>query len=138
MSIHPEYADAILRGTKRVEFRKRPLAADVTTVVIYATAPLRRVVGTFEIERSVVATPATLWRRFSDVGGISKADFFAYYDGTDRAVGLVIRHTTRWKEALTLSDLRPGLTPPQSFLYLPDTTLRRFTSADRPVLTAIG
>lgn len=138
MSIHPEYADAILRGTKRVEFRKRPLAADVTTVVIYATAPLRRVVGTFDIERSVIATPATLWRRFSSVGGIAKAEFFAYYHDTDHAVGLVIRRTTRLKEGVTLADLRPGLPPPQSFLYLPGSTLRLLTDVDRSALTAIG
>ena len=39
MSIHPVYANAILTGDKKVEFRKRRLAADVTHVLVYATAP---------------------------------------------------------------------------------------------------
>ena len=40
MSIRPQFAAAILDGSKRVEFRKRPLAADIGTVVIYATKPV--------------------------------------------------------------------------------------------------
>ncbi len=41
MSIHPQYANAIVEGTKRVEFRKRPLARNVTHVIVYATAPVK-------------------------------------------------------------------------------------------------
>ena len=45
MSIHPRYAEAILSGQKRVEFRKRRLAPDVTTVLVYATQPVGVLVG---------------------------------------------------------------------------------------------
>src|SRR5690606_16414773 len=41
MSIRPEYAERILAGTKRIEFRKRPLASDITDVIVYATTPVR-------------------------------------------------------------------------------------------------
>ncbi len=49
-SIHPQYAEAILAGTKSVEFRRTPLADDVTHVVVYATAPTKMVVGIFEVD----------------------------------------------------------------------------------------
>ena len=50
MSIHPRYAHAILEGRKTVEFRKRPLAEDVTHVVIYSTVPDRAVIGYFTVD----------------------------------------------------------------------------------------
>ena len=38
LSVHPEFADALVRGEKLVEFRKRALAADVTHVVVGGNA----------------------------------------------------------------------------------------------------
>ena len=52
MSIHPQYADAIVAGRKRAEFRKRPLAADIDVVLIYATAPVRAIIGWFTAPQS--------------------------------------------------------------------------------------
>ncbi len=39
MSVHPRFAEAIMDGRKKIEFRKRPLADDVSVVWVYATAP---------------------------------------------------------------------------------------------------
>ena len=63
MSIHPRYADAILDGTKVVEFRKRALAGDISTVLVYATAPVRRLVGTFQLSATLTASPRDLWQQ---------------------------------------------------------------------------
>ncbi|GAA2420127.1 hypothetical protein GCM10009856_32440 [Mycolicibacterium llatzerense] len=72
LSIHPQFAEAIMDGRKLVEFRKRPLANDVTIVWVYATAPVQRVIGYFEVDRTVTAAPHVLWRRFSKVGCIER------------------------------------------------------------------
>lgn len=122
MSIHPGYAEAILRGEKRVEFRKRRLAPDIDTVVIYATAPVQRVVGTFTIDRTVSGNPDSVWREVGAAGGISRETFDRYFESSPRAVGLVIRSTARWR-ALPLTDLDARLTPPQSFAYVPEQLL---------------
>ena len=39
MAIQPGYAEAILAGVKTVEFRKRALAPDIETVLVYETSP---------------------------------------------------------------------------------------------------
>jgi len=49
----PEYAFAILNGTKRYEFRKAMFRKDVDKVVVYATAPYKKVIGYFKVGRSV-------------------------------------------------------------------------------------
>ena len=65
MSIRPQFAAAILDGSKRVEFRKRPLAADIGTVVIYATKPVGAVLGEFVVDGQAVGKPEELWVRFA-------------------------------------------------------------------------
>ena len=51
LSIKPEFAEKILNGTKRFEFRKGIFKnPQISTVVIYATMPLGKVVGQFRIE----------------------------------------------------------------------------------------
>ncbi|MBW3068974.1 ASCH domain protein [Actinomyces sp. 594] len=118
MSIHPAYARAILEGRKTIEFRKRRLAADITHVVIYSTAPDQAVVGYFTVNGQETSSPASLWRDFRDQGVISEDDFFAYYAGRSQATGIKVGEATRLRNVLPLSDIGVSR-PPQSFQYLP-------------------
>ena len=124
MSIRPQFAAAILDGSKRVEFRKRPLAADIGTVVIYATKPVGAVLGEFVVDEQAVGKPEELWVRFAEVAGIDRDGFFNYYDGSARAVGIVIGRVDRYDQPRPLDDVDPGARPPQSFKYLPATCVR--------------
>ena len=48
LSIKPEYASKILDGTKRYEYRRAIFKrTEVTTVVVYASDPVRKVIGEF-------------------------------------------------------------------------------------------
>lgn len=118
MSIHPHYAAAILAGTKRVEFRKRRLAPDVATVVIYATRPVGRLVGIFEVLGHDVAPPSELWHRHRTHAGITATGYDAYYAQTRTAVGILVGRVHALRQSRLLSDI-PDLTrAPQSFQYL--------------------
>lgn len=117
LSIHPQYAQAILDGTKTVEFRKRPLAPDVTHVAIYATQPVGRVVGVFAIEEQVLDAPRRLWGKFKKVAGISKEDFHAYYCGRDQGVGIKVTDLVSLPPHVTLEEAFGISRPPQSCQY---------------------
>ena len=121
MSIRPQFAAAILDGSKRVEFRKRPLAADIGTVVIYATKPVGAVVGEFVVGEQAVGKPEELWVRFAGVAGIDRAGFLDYYDGAGQAVGIVIGRVNRYHQPRQLNEVDASGRPPQSFKYLPAT-----------------
>lgn len=118
MSIHPHYAQQILAGTKRVEFRKRPIAADVTHVIVYATAPVSSVVGAFTVEGQHTRNPHTLWRLFRGVGGISWSDFMDYYEGRPLGTGITVGEVLRASEPMRLNADLGIARPPQSFQYL--------------------
>lgn len=117
LSVHPEYAEALLEGKKQVEFRKRALAADVTHVAIYATMPVGRIVGVFSVREQVTDSPPALWKRFRRVAGISQDRFLAYYDGYQHGVGIRVRDMMALDEFLTLEDAFGISRPPQSVQY---------------------
>ena len=118
MAIHPIYADAILAGSKLVEFRKRPLATDIQKVLIYATSPTQMVIGEFTIRGTVIESPESIWDRFGSFGEIERDDFFSYYRGSDLAVAILIDAATRYEEPQNLNDYGPKIGIPQSFSYL--------------------
>lgn len=119
MSIKPQFADAILAGTKRVEFRKRRLAPDVTTVLIYSTMPVGRIVGAFEVAGYDIASPTAVWERHKGHAGITRVGYREYYRGSPRAVGILVKEARRLARPVRLTELDQKLTAPQSFLYLP-------------------
>ena len=129
MSIRPRYAHAILDGRKTVEFRKRPLAGDVTHVVIYSTVPDQAVIGYFAVRAQKTRTPADLWKEFHDQGVIAEDDFFDYYAGKDQATGIQVGTVTRLRDPLSLTDHLGVARPPQSFQYLTDAGFARVQAA---------
>lgn len=118
MAIHQRYADAIMDGEKRVEFRKRRLADDIEVVWVYATAPISKVVGHFSIDEVVQGTPQDIWDRFGAVGVIERTAFFDYYNGSDTAVAIVVGSAARLPDPVALNEMDPRPAVPQSFAYL--------------------
>jgi predicted transcriptional regulator len=132
LSIKPIYANAILEGRTKVEFRKRPFKRAVTHVIIYATAPMQRVIGWFRTKRSEQMSPAALWKRFAAVGGISHDDFEAYYGSSESGVAIHVEKPRRFKTPLPLSKVC-STTPPQSYAYLGSATIKRLTTSTTPL-----
>lgn len=119
LSIKPEYAERILNGEKRFEFRRAIFRnKNVTGVVIYATLPVGKVVGEFKIARVLQASPAKLWQATSHAAGISREYFTNYFRGRSRAYAIEISTYHRYARPKPLERVIPGATPPQSFCYV--------------------
>jgi predicted transcriptional regulator len=137
MSLHPEYAQRIMSGVKQVEFRRRPLGRQVTHIVIYATAPVRAVIGVAEIQRSERASPAQLWAQFSTVGGIGREQFFAYFAGAHEGFAYVLGQTQACESPLHLGKAGLPSKPPQAFQYLANRTLQAVLRLSMPAGGAV-
>ncbi|MCA8978581.1 MAG: ASCH domain-containing protein [Planctomycetes bacterium] len=121
LSIKPEYAEKILDGTKRYEYRKAaPRNEAVRVVVIYATMPVGKVIGEFEVGGILRESPDALWRRTRAASGISRAFFQSYFSGRGEAVAIAVRSPKRYSKPLRLQEVSGSATPPQSFQYLAD------------------
>lgn len=119
LSIKPEYAAKILAGDKQYEFRKSiPKDPGVTTVVIYATKPVGKVVGEFSIDEVLSEKPSDLWIITQKFSGISKRFFNEYFRGRETAYAIKVKDVQRYEEPLDLVAVLQSGIPPQSFCYL--------------------
>jgi len=122
MSIKPKYADKIFSGEKSWEYRKKIWKRDrIKTVVVYASAPISKVIGEFKTKKRdlIHATLKSLWNQTGKDGGISKEDFERYF--IRRCFGVAIRviEPTLYDNPKSLTDY--GIKrPPQNFMYLED------------------
>ena len=118
MSIHPEYANKILDGTKRVEFRKWIFAIEPSIVVIYSTSPVSQVVGSFSVEGIDSSDPLSLWEKYKEVGGIRHENYNQYFRGVERGVAIRVGKVHKLLKPISIEELVGSKRPPQSFRYL--------------------
>lgn len=119
LSIKPEYAEKILIGEKQFEFRKAvPKNTNVKTVVIYATMPVGKVVGEFEVGGILAERPKNIWSMTSDFSGITRRFFNEYFQGRTTAYAIKVKSPKRYAKPLDLASVLTSGVPPQSFCYL--------------------
>jgi len=132
MSIHPEFANQILSGRKRVEFRRRALAQVVTRIVVYATSPICAVVGVAEVVRIQHASPRSLWAAYGHVGGIEHARFDAYFAGTGTGVAYELGRIWVCESPIELGRRGLPTRAPQAYQYVGANTLSTLMNDTRP------
>jgi len=119
LSIKPEFAEKILRGEKLFEFRRVLFKSKfVSRIVIYASSPVQRVVGEFEVEEILALSKQRLWIRTRLHSGIKKAYFDEYFQGCGKAFAIKVRRPRRYSTPVPLRHVCDTDRPPQSFMYL--------------------
>lgn len=118
LSIKPEFAEKIFDGTKKYEFRrivfKNP---SVKTIVVYASSPVQKVIGEFEIESILNEDVTSLWEKTKEFSGISEEFFYKYFSDKENGFAIKVKKAKRYKKALCLKE-KFNVKPPQSFMYL--------------------
>lgn len=118
LSIKPQYARQILAGTKKVEYRKQsPKDSDVKHVLVYQSNDIMKVVGEFIIDGIIEGTPQQVWEQTHEVGGISKRDYFAYFEGIDKAYAFKISQLVVFDNPLSLEEIGVRRAP-MSYQYV--------------------
>lgn len=118
LSIKPKYADLIFDGTKKFEFRRTIFKNEnIKTIVVYASSPVQKVIGEFEIETILNDELEMLWKKTKKHAGIDEAYFYEYFDKKEHGFAIKIKNTRRYEKSLCLKE-DFNLLPPQSFLYL--------------------
>lgn len=128
LSIKPEYAEKILLGTKRYEFRKCMFKnPNVRTVVIYATKPLGKVVGEFDFDEVLSDSPNAIWSETGEFSGITKSFFNTYFQGRSMAHAIKVGAVRRYTNPVSLNEIVPSGNAPQSFFYIPEDQVAIFS-----------
>lgn len=118
LSIKPEYVEKILIGTKKFEYRKKLFKkSGVKSVVIYASSPIKRIVGEFEIEKIMSGDIDVIWGRTYKYGGITREYYQSYFGDSKIANAIQIGQVTIYCKPMLLSDYNIRRAP-QSFCYI--------------------
>lgn len=128
LSIKPIFAQAIMNGTKKVEFRKKIFKKSVDKVFIYSSSPEKKIIGYFTIGEIVEDTPEKLWEKFNSVGGIDKNSFFDYYKNSETGYSIGIKSFERFEEEIDPVEFFEKFCAPQSYIYLDEKTAANMRS----------
>ena len=84
---------------------------------MYASDPIKKVIGAFEIGGILHEEPQSLWDKTKTHAGISKDRFFEYFRDKPKGYAIEVKATQIYNTPLTLNRLLIA-SPPQSFMYL--------------------
>lgn len=117
ISINPEHVENIINGSKKFEYRKITAKQDISSIVIYETTPVKRIVAEVEIIDVLILSPDELWNQTKHASGISKEFFDEYFQGKKIAYAYKLGKVKVYEEPKTLLDYGVK-NAPQSFIYL--------------------
>lgn len=89
IAVKPEYANKLISGQKDIELRKmRPHIQPGDYVIIYASAPVKAVIGFGKVKNIIECTPNEMWAKYSLRLGIMQQDFESYYVNHKKSIGI--------------------------------------------------
>jgi adenylate kinase len=125
ISIHPVHLAQILAGIKVFEYRKVMPIQDVSHLVFYCTAPVKRVVAVAEVAGCLEGSPSRIWAETAYGAGITRKFYRDYFSGHKSASSFALGNVYELSEPLELAKLSSCKVPPQSFCYLNDLDTRQ-------------
>lgn len=126
LSVKPRFADQIMAGTKRVEFRRAWAKQPVGLLLIYSSSPTQRLVGMVNVDGTITGTPTKVWTACVGRGpGLARKELLRYFEGKSEAHGILLGDVTRPPQPIAPKSVFKGFRAPQSFRYLSNAELRR-------------
>ena len=121
LSIHPNHIDKILSGVKRYEYRKR-IPQDINYIIVYATAPTKKIVAIIKIDMVMKDTPQNIWDVTQSESGVSYEFFINYFNGVSTAYAIKIRNIYRLPTPIDITAIDGVKSAPQAYQYV-DTSI---------------
>lgn len=117
LSIQPQHVKNIFSGIKQYEYRKIKCREKVDRIIIYATDPIKKVVGEADVTKIMTDTPQATRKQTAEFSLIDKSFFDTYYLNRTFAVAYHLSNVKKYKRYQSLSEY--GIkNVPQSFVYL--------------------
>ncbi len=117
LSIKPEFAEKILRGEKRYEFRRKLCQKEVDKIYIYETSPVKRVVGEAVVIEKLQGDKEMIWERTKDFAGVTREGFEQYFADMKTAGAYCLGKVTAYEIAKNIKSFGISAAP-QSFVYV--------------------
>jgi predicted transcriptional regulator len=124
ISILPKWADQILSGTKKWEYRRVVINAEKgSKLILYASGKLHAIVGEATIEKVLIGSVDLLIQHTAKEVLETSDELKKAFAGKKIGCAIKVEDPIRYSTPLSLSMIRkeiPNFKPPQSFYYILD------------------
>ncbi len=134
ISIQPKYAQAILRGEKTIELRRRiPKLQIGTRLWIYATRPKAAIVGSAIVAEIFRETPTAIWESWKSNVCIDRKSYNKYFQDSDVAIAIQLTNVFTYHpiEIEKLREIKLGFHPPQVLVHITETVSQSLSKLAR-------
>ena len=117
LPIKPFFVEKILSGEKKYEYRKRLCKKEVKKIYIYATAPVKKIIGETEVVSKIIMDKEKMWQETEKYAGITKEFYDKYFEHQECACAYKIGEVKKYRIPVALDSI--GIdSVPQSFVYV--------------------
>ena len=142
IAIKPKWAEQILNGNKKWEYRRVAVHAEEgSKLILYASGPLHAIVGEATIEKVLIEPIDLLIQHTVKEVPETAEELRRYFEGKKIGCAIKVANPIRYANQITLEDIRkeiPDFKPPQSFYYVLDGTPLMKALYRRLIEKAIG
>lgn len=117
LPIKPVFADQILSGEKKYEYRKRLCKKEVKKIYIYATAPIKKIIGEVGVVNKISMDKEKLWQETQKYAGVTKKFYDQYFEHQDCAYAYRLGEVKQYRFPVALDSIGIEYVP-QSFIYV--------------------
>lgn len=117
LSIHPNHIEKILSGEKRYEYRKR-IPQNINYLIVYATAPTKKVVAIIEIDIVMKDTPQNIWNLTQNKSGVSYEFFMNYFNDAPIGYAIKFRNIYKLPTPVDITKIDGVKCAPQAYMYV--------------------
>ncbi len=118
ISIKPKFANQILFGVKKFEYRKTSIDKTTTHIVLYMTAPIKRIVGLVSVKKVLSGSPNMIWEKTKSEAGIVRSFYREYFKDTKIAYAIELSEVIPFNHWINPKEIIHDFRPPQSFKYI--------------------
>lgn len=119
LSIKPQFAYKIFNGEKKYEYRRSIFKRrDIHKIIVYASAPVKRIIGEMSMEYIFCDHPEIIWEETKKYSGVEKDGFFNYFKGKVFGFAIKIKSAHLYREPVDPKSIIKNFRPPQNFKYL--------------------
>lgn len=120
MPLNQKLIDKISKKNVKYIYKRRIFTYEgITTILLYSTSPIKKIVGEIKIGNILYNTPETLWKLSKKYSSLSEKQFFKYFNNVNKGYALKIESIILYPIPKSLSEYGVR-TPPQSFRYIFD------------------
>ena len=117
LSIHPNHINKIFSGEKGYEYRKR-IPQDIDYLIVYATAPIKKIVAIIEVDMVMKDTPQNIWDITKKESGISYEFFMNYFNEVSIGCAIKFRNIYKLPTPTDIAVIDGVKCGPQAYQYV--------------------